>query len=216
MGATPFARGLNQAPGQRKGSCPFLSHVPPCLLNRSGPPGANSWTQSLSKALITGQAVGFPPSARWKKSLSLLRGEISGWQRCRCTHKVTLRFGRSLSNMHAERLSTRNSRYLIEVRSSPRHRCAVWAIAPHIAEDNPPKVKRRQGVDPAAPSSRPGDGHTAADTDLRWRLQSTIWLGPLPPPGEMAAPCLPSTHSRGQKPRALVFSAVQVPGRQRL
>ena len=34
-------------------------------------------TQSLSKALITGQAVGFPPSAGWRKSLSSLCDETA-------------------------------------------------------------------------------------------------------------------------------------------
>ena len=68
MGATFFPRGPNRASGQRKELCPLSSHGPPSLLNRSGLPGPNSWVQSLSKALITGQAVGFPLPARWMKT----------------------------------------------------------------------------------------------------------------------------------------------------
>ena len=57
------------------------------VLNWSDLPGPNSWTQLLPKALSTGQAVGFPPSARWRESPSACRcGENSGWRCFRSTH----------------------------------------------------------------------------------------------------------------------------------
>ena len=101
---------------------PLLEPCASVLTEPAGPPGPNSWTQSLSVALITGQSVGFPLSARWRKSLSLLRadGNAAG--------ALTKLFSDSeevFFRMHARRLSPSNSRSHTEVRSSsgsPRHR----------------------------------------------------------------------------------------------
>ena len=50
MGATPSLKVPTRLLLNGKGLSRTLSHVPLCFLNRSDPPGPNSWTQSLLKA----------------------------------------------------------------------------------------------------------------------------------------------------------------------
>ena len=67
VGATTLLKVPTRLLWNGKGLSRTLSHVPLCILYRSA--RSQFLPQSLSQALITGQAVGFPPSARWRKSL---------------------------------------------------------------------------------------------------------------------------------------------------
>ena len=71
MGATPSLKVPTRLLLNGKGLSRTLSHVPLCFLNRSDPPGPNSWTQSLSNV---------PRGGRSHSDCCC--GEVSRWRYC--------------------------------------------------------------------------------------------------------------------------------------